>query len=93
MNFRTVTPPPKPLPTVSFEAKLADQLTKKVGKSGLSDLQTRTNLYARGAISSRDYLATLRKAGLEELVADIAGTFPPGVQRKALLDLVVKSKK
>ncbi|CAM9159191.1 unnamed protein product [Discosporangium mesarthrocarpum] len=78
----------KPL-EVEFSPQLTKQLLQALGsESKLQAFSKRTNLYARGAISARDYWQTLNqslgKEGIQNTGPDIIGALPPGNQKKAL---------
>ncbi|KAG5191599.1 hypothetical protein JKP88DRAFT_352235 [Tribonema minus] len=90
---------PKPAPTkpapagkpaaaaFAFGDKLEAELSAKLGAGGVEALRKRTEQYVRGAISARDYLGTLRRAGIDNAIPDIVGALPAGSQRSALFSL------
>ncbi|CAM9818686.1 unnamed protein product, partial [Choristocarpus tenellus] len=95
----TSTPAPEPTPvakkaltpkSVTFPPQVVKVLTEALGSpAALTAFSKRTDLYARGAISSMDYWATLVKAlgkdGAQSIAPDIIGSLPDGNQKAALL--------
>lgn len=61
-------------------------LSGDTGRSGES-LQSRADQYMKGAISARDFAATLRSRKLDSVAPDIIGSMPEGQKRSNLFKM------